>query len=152
MFGMVPSRRKSSNPKLFYSPFREMEDMANRMFGDFFADTSMERFAAPDFNMFRDEGDLVIEVSLPGYNKNDISIEVQDEVLTIRGKTKEEKKEEEKDYYYREFYAGSFERKVSLPERVKPEDFKAKYKNGILEIRMPSAEEPEEKVHTITIE
>ena len=153
MFSLIP-RRREGKPKLFYSPFKEMEDMMNRMFGDFSGETSLEKAfteATPGFNMYKDEGDMVIEASLPGFDKNNIKVELQDDVLTIKGEHKEETEEKEKDYYHKEFSRSSFCRSVRLPEKVKPEDFKAKYKDGILEIRVPTSE-PEEKTHTIEIE
>lgn len=153
MFSLIP-RREDNLPKLFYSPFKEMEDMMNRMFGDFRGEAGLEksfRTSTPSFNMFKDGDDMVIEASVPGFDKKNISVELKDDLLTIKGEQKEESEKKEKDYYHREFSSSSFSRSVRLPDRVKPEDFKAKYKDGILEIRVPTGE-PETKTHSIEIE
>lgn len=153
MFNLIP-RREDKLPKLFYSPFKEMEDMVNRMFGDFRGEAGLEKstgISTPSFNMFKDGNDMVIEASVPGFDKKDIKVELRDDLLTIKGEQKEETEKKEKDYYHREFSSSSFSRSVRLPEKVKPEDFKAKYKDGILEIRVPAGES-ETQTHSIRIE
>lgn len=157
MLNLIPWKKRETKPRLFYSPFKEMEDMVNRMFedftGDFDSGLSLSKTSAmPSFNMYRQDNNYVIEVSVPGYDKKDITIELQDDFLTIKGEKKEEKEEKNKNYHYREFHTGSFQRSLRLPEVINPEDFKAKYKDGILEIRIPAKEEPEKKSHTINIE
>jgi len=156
MFNLIP-RGRETRPKLFYSPFKEMEDMVNRMIGDFVGEPgkelslSTETPSFPGLNIYKDDNDYVIEASVPGYNKDNITVEVDDNFLTIKGEKKEEKEEKEKDYYYREFHSGSFQRSVRLPRAVNPDDLKAKYRDGLLELRMPVTE-PEKKAHSIKIE
>jgi HSP20 family protein len=136
--------RRKHRPKLFYSPFREMEDLANRMFSGLFGDGEKESQLleeVPAFNMYRDGDSLVIEVRVPGFKKEDINVEVEGDVLTISGKREEKEEKEEKDYYYREFRTGSFSRSVRLPSGVNSEDLQAKYQDGMLKISMPAPEE-----------
>jgi len=156
MFGLVPwsksEREMERKPKLFYSPFREMEDMMERFLSDYYGgETRTPTTYTPGFNMYRDDDNLVIEASIPGFDKKDISVEVEDDLLTVRGSKKEETEEKEKDYYYREFYSGSFQRNIRLPNRANPEELKAKYTDGILEVRIPITEK-EKKSSTINIE
>ncbi len=151
MFSLIPWRKKKAEPKLFYSPFKEMEDMVNRMFADFYGGLDIQRYEVPAFNMYREGDNLVVEASLPGFDKKNITVELDEDLLTIRGEHKEESKKEEKDYYYKEFSVESFSRTVRLPNKVNPEDLKAQYKDGVLKITIPAKDE-EKKVKTIKIE
>jgi len=151
MFSLVPWKKNKAQTGIFFAPFREMEEMFNRAFSDFFDATVTEKIGLPAFNMYKDKGNLIVEASLPGYDKNNITVELEGDLLTIKGEQKEEKEEKEKDYYHREFHAGSFTRTVKLPGKVNPDDLKAKYENGVLKVILPSAE-PAEKVKVIKIE
>jgi HSP20 family protein len=149
MLGLATRRKSEARPRLFYSPFREMEDLVSRMMGEFFEESGIEKQISrrvPSFNMCRDNGNLIIEASVPGFEKKDMTVELREDILTIKGKRKEEKDEEGRDYYNREFQMGSFQRSLNLPGKVNPQDLKCKYNNGILEIKFPSAEVPPKSV------
>ena len=118
---------------------------------DFFSGPDLVKTGVPAFNVYRDEGNFVVEASVPGYDKDDVTVEVDDNLLTITGSHREDKKEKKKDYYYREFTSGSFSRCVRLPSAADPGSMKAKFENGILKITMPDVQ-PEKKPHKITIE
>ncbi|MCE1245358.1 MAG: Hsp20/alpha crystallin family protein [Firmicutes bacterium] len=145
MFTMVPFRKREEKPRLFYSPFREMEDMANRMFGDFFQMPDVQKTEAPAMNIYKEEGNIVVEAQLPGFDKNNITVELENDMLTIKGEHKEENVKEEENYYHREFSRSSFSRSVKLPGKLNPEELKAKYADGVLKISIPSAEAVETK-------
>lgn len=83
-------------------------------------------------------------------NKEDIKVEVRDGQLVIRGEKKQEKKEDKDNYIRVERSYGSFVRKITLPEGVDPQQGKATYNNGVLELRIPKSEKP--PGHTLTIE
>ena len=72
--------------------------------------------------------------------KKDIKINVTEDRLEISAETKQEEKKEEKGYIYRERRSGSYFRTISLPSPVDPDNSKATYNNGILEIKMPKTE------------
>jgi HSP20 family protein len=84
-------------------------------------------------------------VELPGVNKDDVKITMQDNILTIRGEKKEEKKGKEGNAHRVERYYGSFQRSFSLPTSVKNDRIEAEYRDGILTINMPKAEEAKPK-------
>jgi HSP20 family protein len=135
-------RRRSQRPKLFYSPFREMEDLANRMFEGLFGDGGREAEGEmPSFNMYREGDNMIIEARIPGFSKEDINVEVEGDILTITGKHEEKEEKEERDYYYREFRTGSFARSVKLPSGVNSKDLHAKYQDGMLRISLPAPQE-----------
>jgi len=111
------------------------------------------RVFMPAFNLYKENGNIVIEANVPGYTKEEIKVEVKENILTVSGEHKEEKEVSEKDYYHKEFQMGSFSRSVNLPSGITTEDIKAKYSDGILRLSMPSKEETKtEEVSTINVE
>ena len=97
----------------------------------------------------RDRDKVVVETSLPGVKPEDIDISIDNDVLTIKGKSEEKVEQEEKDYYRKEIRSGSFYRSVSLPAHVLGNKAVATCKNGLLKIEIPKA--PEEKGKKISI-
>ena len=83
---------------------------------------------------------LIAIAEMPGLEKEDIKINVTEDRLEISAQTKHEEKKEEKGYVYRERRSGSYYRAISLPSPVDPDNSKAAYKNGVLEIKMPKTE------------
>lgn len=87
--------------------------------------------------------DLVIRAELPGIDPDkDVEITFEDGFLRIRGERRREEKEEGKGWYRIESSYGAFDRSIPLPEGVEPEDVKATYVDGILEVVVPGAAEP----------
>jgi len=96
--------------------------------------------------------DVVVKAELPGMQKEDIDISLTEDTITISGEKKKEKKVEKKDYYRLERSYGSFKRSFSLPAEVQTEKASAKFKDGVLEIRMPKTEEAKKKEKKVMIE
>ncbi len=95
---------------------------------------------APDVDM-RDEKDrIIVKADIPGINKEDLSITVKDDLLTLKGERKESHEKKDKDYFCSERFEGSFVRVIELPSGVKSADVKATYKDGVLEIVLPKDE------------
>lgn len=127
-----------------------MQREINKMFGDFFrTDRDESSLLARDWKPaadFVEEDDAyVAKVELPGVRKDDVKITMQDNVLTIRGEKKEEKKGKEGGAHRVERFYGSFQRSFSLPASVNSNGIEAEYKEGILTITMPKAEESKPK-------
>ena len=99
----------------------------------------------PFVDIYEDGDDLVVKAELPGMSKEDINVSLSDDVVTISGEKKREKKIEKKNYYRLESCAGSFRRSFKLPADVQTEKAKAKFKAGILEMRIPKTEEAKRK-------
>ena len=90
---------------------------------------------------FRENGTLVVRAELPGVDpEKDVELTVSDGMLHIKAERREEEETEEKGYVRREMRCGSFTRTLPLREGVSETDIKAEYKNGILEIRIPTPE------------
>jgi len=128
-------------------PFRDlmtMEREINRLFTDLGASVPVytmrpeaEGMLVPSVDMLNKGEDLVIRAELPGLKPEDIDITVAEDLLTIRGTRHEEHEVKERDYIVRESSAGEFERTVRLPEGTKPDELKAQYRHGVLEVTVP---------------
>jgi HSP20 family protein len=97
----------------------------------------------PDIDVLRQEDKLVVRADLPGMKREDIDVSLEDNMLFIRGKRREEKEVKEEDYYFAERSLGTFSRALSMPEGVKAEAIQATYKDGVLEIVIPVPARPE---------
>jgi HSP20 family protein len=106
----------------------------------------------PAVDVYEEKDDIVIKAEVPGLSKEDISVQVTDATLTIKGEKKREEATDEDDYYCRERSFGSFTRAVDLPCEVKADQVKASFKNGVLEVRMPKTEEAKKRAITVKIE
>lgn len=120
----------------------EMENELNRMFQDFFTPITTRHMGEtetwyPPVDILEDEGQFIVKAELPGLKEKDIHVDVEGNTLSIRGEKKEEKEIKEGCFYKHECSYGSFYRAFQLPDNLKMEDIKAKYKNGILEIDLP---------------
>ena len=96
-------------------------------------------FWTPDVEVFERNGQFMVHADLPGMKKEDISVEVTDDELVLRGERKHEKEEKEEGYYRSERSYGSFCRTIPLPEGVKIDQAKAVVHDGVLEVQMPVA-------------
>lgn len=116
----------------------EMDEMISRFFGDG-RGLEMELPILADVS----ENDQEIEVRLdaPGINPEQISVEVQNDLLTISGSRSEEKEEKGRTYHRVERQMGAFARTISLPCSVREDAAQAEYHDGVLTIRLPKAEE-----------
>jgi HSP20 family protein len=142
------------------SPFEEME----RWFGDFFnrplfSPMWMPRFqlpgarpVSPSIDVYEDADAVVVKAELPGIVKQDVEVNISDDLLTISGEKKTEEKVERKDYHRIERSYGSFSRSVRLPGGIVSDRAKAAFKDGVLEIRIPKTEEAKQKKRKIEIE
>jgi HSP20 family protein len=141
-------KRRELAPITFASPFtlmRRLSDDMERVFDEFGLRRPLGLLAeekppfewAPAIEVFEKDKKLFVRAELPGLTKEDVKIDVTDELLTIQGERKQEKEEKEKGYIRTERFYGSFYREIALPEGAKPELAKALFKNGVLEIELP---------------
>lgn len=109
----------------------------NSWFDDFFAD-DMEFFGnrptVPSVNIKEHKKDFVIELAAPGMKKENFSINIENNVLTISADIEENKEESKDKYTKREFFYSEFKRIFTLPETADIEKIDAEYKNGILQL------------------
>jgi HSP20 family protein len=150
MADLVPVRRGERTPALherqwaqpFGDPFREFEDMWNRMMSRFFEGAPgpgwQQQSWTPLVDVEETDDAWVFEVELPGMRREDIQIEVGDGELTISGEIKE--RERVGVLRHRTRRSGSFNYRTTLPAGVDPERVEAKFDNGVLTVRVPRPE------------
>lgn len=108
----------------------------------------------PATNISENEKGFNVELSIPGFSKDDITIEIENDVLKVSAsiEVKNEEKDENQKVLRREFKASSFSRSFALPENIDVENISASQSDGVLQITLPKMEKPtEEKVKKIEI-
>jgi len=132
-----------------YDPFRDLrmlQDEVNRLFSSnlsrSFGDEGIARGAwAPTVDIYENKDQIVLEAELPGMNREDFELSIENNVLTLRGERRFEKKDESDNYHRVERAYGSFTRSFTLPQTVSPENVAAEYKNGVLRVVLQKREE-----------
>lgn len=105
----------------------------------------------PTVDIFHKEGELVVQADLPGLKKDEVEVSLEEGDLVIKGERKIESKVEEENYYRMERAEGKFYRRMPLPEGVKPDQIKAEFKDGVLNIRVPLPAAMKHKVQKISV-
>lgn len=123
-----------------WGAFRDLERQLNRVFGDTGASNG-DRNWVPAIDIHESEDAFTVEVDIPGMKKEDIHIEVMDNVLTVRGERKSETEKKDKNYHRVERSYGSFARSVELPGRFNTEKVGAKFEDGVLKVTLPKTED-----------
>jgi HSP20 family protein len=133
-----------------------VRDEMNRLFNEFFGRGSGLEHSwfsgawTPPVDLY-DSGDaLVLRAELPGCAKEDLSIEIKEQTLTLKGERKPATAVEEAQYHRRECTCGPFQRAFHLPTTVDQEQVTASFKDGVLELRLPKSEAAKPKRIMIT--
>ena len=133
MFELTPFERR--NHVVSYNPFRELEELQRSFFGN--------QMTAAFQTDIRDTGDAyLLETDLPGFQKEDIHLELEDNYLTIRAQrnTDTEQKDKHGNYLRRERSYGAFPRRFDV-SAVKADEIKAEYHDGVLKLTLPKKNE-----------
>jgi HSP20 family protein len=137
-----------------WDPFREMsalQERMNRLMSDYrtrapWAEEEMAQGNwVPPVDIYETKESLILNVELPGVTKENLALEVKDNTLTLKGEKKLEKDIKEESYHRMERTYGSFMRAFTLPSTVQQEKVKARFKDGVLEVTIPKAEEAKPK-------
>lgn len=135
-------------PETWLSPFNRLttlQDEINRLFESPFGELARgaELFTgwSPPLDVYEDKDNVIVTAELPGMKKQDIDLSVHNNALTISGERKFERKEGEGDASRSERYYGRFQRTVTLPKPVDAKKVGARYRDGILTVTLPKAEE-----------
>jgi len=99
----------------------------------------------PKVDILDHDKEIEIQAALPGVKKDDLDVTINNQTITIRASTKEEKKEEKGKYFRREITRGDFQRVLSLPENVDGDNAKASFVDGILKVIIPKTEKTKRK-------
>ena len=118
---------------------------------DFFEDSLLPVLSKgnsfkPAVNIREDDKNYVLDFAIPGIDKKDLKIDMNEDTLTISSETKNETEENKEDYRRKEFSYTSFSRSFYIPENVNREKIEANYKDGILTVSLPKHEEEKNKI------
>ena len=105
----------------------------------------------PQIEKFRRGDKLVVRADLPGLNKDDVKVEIENGVLSISGERREQHEEDRDGYYRSERSYGQFYRALPMPEGVSDEQCEATFKDGVLEVTLPVPKEPDRRAKQIQI-
>lgn len=136
-----------------WDPFRDMnvlQERMNRLFEDVNRGWRSDEPASTTtwssaVDIFETESEIVVKAELPGVDKNSISLNLERNVLTLRGERRFEKETKEENYHRIERSYGSFSRSFSIPATVEEDKIRAEYKDGVLKISLPKREQVKPK-------
>jgi HSP20 family protein len=130
-----------------------LRDEVNRLFDFSWPSRDSGLFSgwSPALDVFDDKENLVVKVELPGLNKDAINISLDKGVLTISGERKQEREPKQGESFRSERYFGKFHRSVTLPTPVDGTKVSASYKDGILTVDLPKAEEAKPKQIAVNV-
>jgi HSP20 family protein len=137
-----------------WSPGRDilsMRDELHRVINELFAmtagdeDTRTPSIWMPAVDTYETDDAVVLKVEIPGFSKDDFSLEVRQNTLTLQGERRQEVELKEEGYHCRERAYGRFERSFILPTTVDQDRMQATYKDGVLEVRLPKTEAAQPK-------
>lgn len=130
-----------------WDPTRELDALQgdmNRLFDSFFQGRGTARRSAnglqrwiPPMDLTEDEKEFVLRADLPGVDRDDVDIEVKDDVLTVSGERRSEHEDKGEGFYRMERSFGRFSRSIDLPSGVEANAVSADFENGVLEVRIP---------------
>lgn len=154
----VPARREERK----VSPIRRLWDLFDlRSDLDEIFDELMETpffsqpswFSAfPAVDVAETENEVIVKAELPGVDPKNLEVHVTEDSLNVKGEVKDEWEERDVGYCRRERYCGTFERAIALPAKVKQDEVKAQYKDGVLTITLPKVEPSKPKARKVEIE
>jgi HSP20 family protein len=132
---MLPTIRRTFNPFL-----------SNLFDDEFFPVLTNRTSSMPAVNIKESDKDFVLELAVPGTDKKDLKIDINDDVVTISTESRSEKEEDNDGYKRKEFSYSTFCRSFYLPENVNRDKIQASYKDGILKVELPKQEEEKNKI------
>ncbi|HKI87038.1 MAG TPA: Hsp20/alpha crystallin family protein [Thermoanaerobaculia bacterium] len=140
----MPEIRLWNRPASLFTP------TTNRLMDEFLTDAFAPAFSGEDVrtrewlpavDIREDDNALKMFVEVPGMDRKDVNLSIEDNVLTVSGERRFEKDVEKEEYHRIERAYGTFSRSFTLPRNVDPEKVKATYKDGVLTIELPKVEE-----------
>ncbi len=129
------------------SSLRNLSELASASFPSLIGDQSLSRL-----DISTDNKSYEITVDVPGFNEDNLSIDVQNDILRISGKRENETKQDDKHYYRVERSAGTFQRTLSLPDDADANEINASLKDGVLTLTVPRKAIPHQETKRIAIQ
>jgi HSP20 family protein len=136
-----------------WSPFKDIVNISRDM-SDFFYRTPFDLFTrstSPLIDLYESNSDIVVKAEIPGVSKEDLNVYVDENTIKLSGQAKKDTEYKDENIYRTERFYGNFSRTIPLPMKVKSEQAKAEYKDGILKITVPKTETTQTKGKRIDI-
>jgi len=133
-----------------WSPLRDMREMLDGLMDENAAWSNPASVSVPAVNIFQNEQEVCVEMCLPGFKREDLSLEIGEDFLTVSG-TKREENMNATHYFRREFTTQTFTRTVPLPAIVHTDNAKAEMKQGVLSVHLPKIIEEKPKSKRLEI-
>lgn len=143
----ITKRGNNDNTQLAnpgYLPVRSMFDDFFRMpsiFDEMFNRSTMPNYSSLSADVWEEDDNYIVRMALPGVSKQDVDIEIDADMIRIRGGKREEEKEDSKKKYYFRSLDTQFEQAFNLPAVVDADKAEASFKDGVLEVKLPKAEQ-----------
>ena len=143
-----------------WDPFRDVNNFSNTLNRLFQSNLDVNRGSdelltsgtfVPAVDIYENEHNITLKLEVPGVNQNDIDIRMENNTLTVRGERKFETEEKEENFHRIERRYGSFSRSFTLPNSVDPENVKADYKDGVLNIELAKRAEAKPKQIKVSV-
>ena len=171
----LPARQQEAPGRLARSPFgwgrdadfwtaspfqlmRRMQEDMDRVFGSFFgqpwragAGTQGLTGWAPSVDVYETDKEIVVKADVPGVEPEDLELYCTPDAVVLRGETRHGDERQEGNIHRTERSYGRFERQIPLPPGTRPDEAKANFRNGVLELRIPKTEEARQRMRRIPI-
>ena len=134
-----------------WDPYRDLENIQKRFFGNLERDANFERSWTPSVDVAEDDKSYFVHVEIPGVSKQDVQVKIEDNQLVISGERKTEKEHKERKFSRIERQFGSFIRSFTLPDDVKASEVNAEFKDGVLSVLIPKTEAAQPRLVDIKI-
>jgi HSP20 family protein len=142
---LIPWKKRSALPERWRNedPFDVLHREINDLFDGYyrgFGGLGRRMAGSAGFELSETDEEIRVKVELPGMDEKDIAVELEEDMLVIRGERKEEKETKKRNYHVSEMSYGGYHRSIPLPARIDREHAKAKFKRGVLTLTLPKTE------------
>lgn len=132
---------------------RDFDDFFDRIWRRWPQTTTPSLFgsAEPTTDVSETENEVEVSIELPGIDEKDVEVTISEDMLTVRGEKRAEKEEKKKGYYLSERSFGSFHRVIPLPHGLDTDKAEARFKKGVLTVRLPKTEDAKSRMKRIEV-
>ena len=151
LYNIIP--RRKNNALRVNDPFGFFSDRMSNFFDGVFGETQTALAAfSPRLDVTENDKEISVTVELPGVDQKDLKLSIENGYLTIEGEKKEETESKEKGYHHIERSFGTFRRVISLNAKIEENKVKAKFRKGVLTIKLPKTPQPKNEAKTIPVQ
>lgn len=126
-------------------------DKEDDFFAPFFRDFPFDFGGSPSVDVEETDNEVIVRAEIPGLEKEEFSIELEDNLLILRGEKKQQSEHKDRNVHRVECSYGRFDRRIGLPADVQTDKATAEYKNGVLNVTLPKAETSKRKAITVKV-